>query len=82
MNGKFEGMFFNDLVVSIPSPEDIKDLRTSLGLSAAQCAKLINATDGSLWRKYEAGTVKPNKQTWTLFLLASGSHPIFKIENR
>lgn len=79
---KFDGMTFENLVIDIPSPEMIKDLRIDLGLTTAQCAKLTGLTDGALWRKYEAGTVKPNKQTWTLFLIASGQHPNFRIEGK
>lgn len=82
MTGKFENMAFDNLLIESPSPEMIKDLRIDLGLSAAQCAKLAGLTDDSLWRKYEKGERNPNRQTWTLFLIASGSHPNFKIETR
>lgn len=80
VNDKFNGMTFENLLIEVPAPEFIKDLRTDLGLSAAQCAKLTGLNDGAMWRKYENGSRSPNKQTWTLFLIASGQHPNFKIE--
>lgn len=76
---KFENMAFENLLIEVPSPEHIKDLRLDLGLTAAQAAKLTGLSDGALWTKYENGNRQPNKQTWTLFLIASGSHPNFKL---
>ncbi|MFP1031879.1 helix-turn-helix domain-containing protein [Acinetobacter baumannii] len=77
---KFENMTFENLLVEVPEPEVIKDLRLDLGLTAAQCAKLAGLTDSALWVKYENGNRSPNKQTWSLFLLASGKHPAFNLQ--
>ena len=77
---KFKNMTFENFLIEAPEPELIKDLRSDLGLSAAQCAKLAGLSDGALWRKYEAGDRKPNQQTWTIFLMASGQHPNFKLD--
>lgn len=79
---KFENMAFDNLLIEVPSPEAIKDLRLDLGLTAAQAAKLTGLSDGALWTKYENGNRQPNKQTWTLFLIASGQHPNFKLDQR
>lgn len=79
---KFENMTFENLIIEAPTPEFIKDLRLDLGLTQAQCAKLAGLTDDALWRKYENDKAKPNKQTWTLFLIASGQHPNFKLESK
>lgn len=80
--GKFDNMAFENLLVDVPTPEHIKDLRLDLGLTAAQAAKLVGLTDGSLWTKYENGNRNPNKQTWTLFLIASGQHPSFRLDQK
>lgn len=77
---KFENMTFENLIIEVPEPEYIKDLRIDLGLTQAQAAKLAGLTDDALWRKYENAKTKPNKQTWTLFLIAAGQHPTFKLE--
>ena len=79
---KFENMTFENFLIEAPEADHIKDLRMDLGLSAAQCAKLAGLSDGALWRKYEAGERQPNKQTWTVFLMASGRHPSFKLESK
>jgi DNA-binding XRE family transcriptional regulator len=79
---KLENMTFENLIIEAPTPEFIKDLRLDLGLTQAQCAKLAGLTDDALWRKYENDKAKPNKQTWTLFLIASGQHPNFKLESK
>lgn len=80
--GKFDNMTFENLIIEAPEHEYIKDLRLDLGLTAAQAAKLAGITDGSLWTKYENGNRQPNKQTWTVFLLATGQHPYFKLESK
>ncbi len=79
---KFENMTFENFLIEAPEADHIKDLRMDLGLSAAQAAKLAGLSDGSLWRKYEAGERQPNKQTWTVFLMASGQHPNFKLNTK
>lgn len=79
---KFDNMTFENLIIEAPAPEFIKDLRLDLGLTQAQAAKLAGLTDDALWRKYENDKAKPNKQTWTLFLIASGQHPNFKLESK
>lgn len=78
---KFENMTFENLIIEAPEPEKIRFLRIDLGLTQAQAAKLVGLTDDALWRKYENGKAKPNKQTWTLFLIASGQHPNYKLES-
>jgi len=79
---KFENMTFENFLIEAPEPSHIKDLRIDLGLTAAQAAKLAGLSDGSLWRKYEAGERQPNKQTWTVFLMASGQHPNFRLNTK
>lgn len=76
---KFKDMTFENFLIEAPEANLIKDLRLDLGLTAAQAAKLAGLSDGALWRKYEAGERQPNKQTWTVFLMASGQHPNFKL---
>ena len=80
--GKFDNMTFENFLVEAPEPLLIKDLRIDLGLTASQAAKLAGLSDGALWRKYEAGERQPNKQTWTVFLMASGQHPNFKLNTK
>lgn len=80
--GKFDNMAFENLLIDSPSPETIKDLRLDLGLTTAQAAKLAGLSDGSLWTKYENGSRQPTKQTWTLFLIASGQHPNFRLDRK
>lgn len=80
--GKFDNMTFENFLIEAPEASSIKDLRLDLGLTAAQAAKLAGLSDGSLWRKYEAGERQPNKQTWTVFLMASGQHPNFKLNTK
>ena len=79
---KFENMTFENFLIEAPEADHIKDVRMALGLSTAQCAKLAGHSDGALWRKYEAGERQPNKQTWTVFLMASGQHPNFKLNTK
>ena len=79
---KFENMTFENFLIEAPEASSIKDLRLDLGLTAAQAAKLAGLSDGSLWRKYEAGERQPNKQTLTVFLMASGQHPNFKLNTK
>ncbi len=80
--GKFDNMTFENFLIEAPEPVLIKDLRIDLGLTASQAAKLAGLSDGSLWTKYENGNRQPNKQTWTVFLMASGRHPSFKLESK
>ena len=75
-------MTFENFLIEAPEASYIKDLRLDLSLTAAQAAKLAGLSDGSLWRKYEAGERQPNKQTWTVFLMASGTHPNFKLSTK
>ncbi|QOW51635.1 helix-turn-helix transcriptional regulator (plasmid) [Acinetobacter sp. YH12138] len=79
---KFENMTFENFLISAPEANLIKDLRLDLGLTTAQAAKLAGLNDGALWRKYESGDRKPNQQTWTVFLMASGQHPNFKLNTK
>ena len=79
---KFENMTFENFLIEAPEASSIKDLRLDLGLTAAQAAKLAGLSDGSLWLKNEAGERQPNKQTWTVFLMASGQHPNFKLNTK
>ena len=79
---KVENRTCENFLIEAPEASSIKDLRLDLGLTAAQAAKLAGLSDGSLWRKYEAGERQPNKQTWTVFLMASGQHPNFKLNTK
>ena len=78
----FENMYSlsKELLLEVPDPDFIKDLRLSLNLSARACSKIAGLNDATIWNKYENGTRSPNKQTWTFFCLAIGKHPLFKLE--
>jgi hypothetical protein len=69
-----------ELLLEVPDPEFIKELRLSLGLSAKECSKIAGLNDAAIWNKYENGTRSPNAQTWTFFCLAIGKHPQFDLQ--
>ena len=70
-----------DLLISAPEPQEIKAARLDLGLSQNQCSILAGVSGRNIWALYEKGDKKPSKQTWTIFLLASGKHPIYFLNN-
>lgn len=82
-------MIYENLLIEPPeTPQEIRAIRSDLGLTARQCAAMVQLNDDKFWLKYERDNEdpsknrRPSKQTWTLFLLATGTHPFFKLENK
>lgn len=74
----FSELFYN-AVIEPPPPEQIVDMRKSLGLTQSQMASILNLTNRQLIGDYEQGRKSPNPQTWTLFLLLTGQHPTLRV---
>lgn len=69
------------LLLEVPEPDFIREFRESLSITQTEAAKIAGLNDRALWNKYERGERAPSKHTWTLFCLAVGKHPSFKLDN-
>lgn len=51
-----------------PTPEEIKNARKEAGLTQAQAAALVHATQVQ-WSRFESGSSKMLRASWELFLI-------------
>lgn len=54
-----------------PTPEDLRELRDSLGLTQAQMADFVQVAGGQQWRKYTGGENPRKMNLHMLFFIAA-----------
>lgn len=75
----------NNLIQTTATPDQFKALRLKAGLTGEQTAKLLGLSESSgrqYINKLENGKTVITPQIWTLFLLATGEHPNFELEQK
>lgn len=76
--------------VSPPTPAEVLAARTRAGLTQTQAAALISPAGTAAyktWAGYETSLDNPNHRkiplaTWELFLLVTGQHEAFRLQNK
>lgn len=59
-----------------PSPQKIRTLRASLGLTQREAAESVHVTLRA-WQLWEAGQRKMPSATWELCVIKAGLHPLY-----
>ena len=70
-----------DLVSGLadPTPAAVRGLREQAGLSLAEMADLLGIGDRGTWARWERGERAMPIQVWALALLATGTHPRYRL---
>jgi putative transcriptional regulator len=59
-----------------PSPQKIKTLRVSLGLTQQEAADSVHVTLRA-WQMWESGQRKMSAAAWELCVIKAGIHPLY-----
>jgi hypothetical protein len=70
------------LILSPPSPADVKQARDSAGLTIKRAASLAGSPNARAWLRYESAERQMGVDRWALFLLALDRHPHYRLEAR
>lgn len=73
---------WHNAIIDTPTPEEIKELRTSMRMTQPQVAELLGLSSRQLIGDYERGIKTPTPQTWTLWLLLAGHHPTLSLADK
>lgn len=60
-----------------PSPQKIRTLRATLGLTQQEAADSVHVTLRA-WQLWEAGQRKMPAATWELCVIKAGIHPLYQ----
>lgn len=79
--------YIEKMVMTEPTPEEVKELRKKASLTSEKCANFFNYKNGSTWRKKELPVTNKNKRNASvaeheILLLISDSHPIYKLTEK
>ena len=64
-------------MLPLPSPQKIRTLRASLGLTQQEAADSVHVTLRG-WQMWEAGQRKMPAGIWELCVIKAGIHPLYK----
>lgn len=67
------------MILSQPTREAVKAAREHAGQTQEQAAESAGLSARVRWTEYENGTRQMDATRWTLYLLATGQHPTFKL---
>ncbi len=68
----------------MPAPEQVKQARIAAGLSARESGAMVGVS-GLTWQRWEGQSSRTTEipyAHWNLFLLLTGSHPIYRLEKK
>lgn len=69
----------SDLIPAAPEPHELTRARKAAGVSQQHAAELAGLGSRQYWWSLEAGERRISPQAWSLFLLATGQHPAYKL---
>ena len=70
------------LILTAPTPAQVKQAREAAGLTLKQAAALAGSPNARAWLRYESAERKMGVDRWALFLLALGRHPHYRLERK
>lgn len=68
-----------DLILGLPTPAQVKEARERAGLTLKQAAALAGSPNARAWLRYESAERQMGVDRWSLFLLALGQHPHYRL---
>jgi hypothetical protein len=68
--------------IAPPLPEDIVTARLMAGHTQSQAAACVHRPGYRSWQNWERGTAQMPADTWELYLLKTGQHPVHTLRKR
>ena len=75
-------MPYEDIDLTIPTPQEICDGRAAAGLTMREACVLADIANASRWADYEAGRRRMTAARWLMFLLRTDQHPQYRLVKR